>query len=161
MPTHATNKTSETIGAEIVDRLAEHIGTCAKAAAIFGDRVTHGNTTVIPVARTTFGFGGGTGHSKKTETGEGGGGGALVNPVGYIQLTKHSARFKPIRDPRWLIGLTALGLLLLARTAVKIHTCPTCGQRTEKKQQRGKPTSTDANGGTPTDTPPPVASTPA
>lgn len=80
------------------------------AHTVFGDPVTQGDRTVIPVARTTvnYGFGAGSGTStdeKRGGTGGGGGGGGRVRStsIGYIELTPSQARFVPIIDRNTLI----------------------------------------------------------
>lgn len=104
---------------DLVDHLAERVGSRAAAAAVFGDPVSRGDHTVIPVARTAFGFGGGSGEGTDGDgSGSGGGGGAMVRPVGFIQLDADGARFTPIRDPLKLMGLATVGLLIVARSVV-------------------------------------------
>lgn len=71
---------------DLVAQLAERIGSRANTTTIFGDAVSRGRVTIVPVARMSFGFGGGGGHDGK-DTGEGGGGGAIVRPVGFLRLT--------------------------------------------------------------------------
>ncbi len=102
----------ETTG--IMDRVIEgSIGKALKsvdAHNVFGDPVTQGNRTVIPVARVTinYGFGAGSGRAEDEEkgpTGSGGGGGGRVrtNAIGYIEMTPDEARFVPILDRSTLI----------------------------------------------------------
>jgi uncharacterized spore protein YtfJ len=45
----------------LVERLAEKIGSSARAAAVFGEAVGRDGVTVIPVAKARWGFGGGDG----------------------------------------------------------------------------------------------------
>jgi uncharacterized spore protein YtfJ len=45
----------------LVERLAEKIGSSARAAAVFGETVERDGVTVIPVAKARWGFGGGDG----------------------------------------------------------------------------------------------------
>jgi uncharacterized spore protein YtfJ len=85
--------------AEVLERLAEKLGTKASVSAVFGEPVARAGITIIPVARVGFGFGAGVGRGRKeAETGQGGGGGSAV-PVGYIEISNGSTAFKPIRDP--------------------------------------------------------------
>jgi uncharacterized spore protein YtfJ len=93
--------------AEVLERLAEKLGSKASVSAAFGEPVTREGITIIPVARVGFGFGGGVGKGGRQSEiaqgggGEGGGGGGGVSaaPVGYIEITDGNAVFKPIRDP--------------------------------------------------------------
>lgn len=84
-----------------VQRLAARVGLDARAAAVFGEAVEREGITVIPVARATWGFGGGAG-----DEGSGGGGGAHVTPLGFIEVREGEASFVRIRDLR----MAALGL---------------------------------------------------
>lgn len=88
--------------AEVLERLAEKLGSKASVSAVFGEPVAHAGITIIPVARAGFGFGAGIGRGRKeAEAGQGGGGGGggSAVPVGYIEISNGSAVFKPIRDP--------------------------------------------------------------
>lgn len=83
----------------------------ADARAVYGDPITQGDRTVIPVARVTvnYGFGAGSGSTpdeKHVEIGSGGGGGGRVktNAIGYIELTPDTARFVPIIDRSTIIS---------------------------------------------------------
>ncbi|MFE9320823.1 GerW family sporulation protein [Nocardia sp. NPDC052278] len=68
----------------------DSLGERARAAAVFGEPVTAGGITVIPVAQARFGFGR-TGSSDGAE-----GGGADVRPLGYIEIRDGTARYRPI-----------------------------------------------------------------
>ena len=113
-PEEAVNRHREEIGGAgpLIDRIAEGVVGRAlsktDASTIFGEPVTQGDCTVIPVGRvsTRYGFGGGAGEGTsadsggETGTGGGGGGGGLVEvkPVGYIEVTRDDSRFVPITD---------------------------------------------------------------
>jgi uncharacterized spore protein YtfJ len=90
--------------AEALERLAEKLGSKASVSAVFGEPVTRGSITIIPVAKVGFGFGFGAGvgrghRQSDIAQGGGGGGGASASPAGYIEITDGNAVFKPIRDP--------------------------------------------------------------
>src|SRR5258707_10017732 len=88
--------------AEVLERLAEKLGSKASVSAVFGEPVARAGITIIPVARVGFGFGAGAGSGRKqaeVAQGGGGGGGASAAPVGYIEIKDGNAVFKPIRDP--------------------------------------------------------------
>ena len=95
-----------------------------------------GNVTVIPVASTAWGFGGGEGTAAarapkvepvdgkaKRPEGSGGGGGARVRPVGYILIRDNDAEFHPIGWPMVpmlaMVGLGILGGMIGSRLARK------------------------------------------
>src|SRR5260370_33046366 len=74
-----------------LERLANRVGINSKVSTVFGDPVERDGITVIPVAKVSWGFGGGAGSGSnpgQSQGGEvaGGGGGASGNPVGYIEL---------------------------------------------------------------------------
>ena len=110
---------AELVKGEFIARLAERIGARAQASAVFGEPVERGGLTVIPVAKATWGVGGGSGE-KAGERGLGGGGGISVAPLGYIEMRDEGAVFKPIRDPRFVAGAgaAAAGLTALAVRAI-------------------------------------------
>jgi uncharacterized spore protein YtfJ len=88
--------------AEILERLAEKLGSKASVSAVFGEPVAREGNTIIPVAKVGFGFGGGVGRGRRQSEiaqGGGGGGGASAAPAGYIEIKDGNAVFKPIRDP--------------------------------------------------------------
>jgi uncharacterized spore protein YtfJ len=92
--------------AEILASLAEKLGSKASVSAVFGESVERTGITIIPVARVSFGFGGGIGRGGRQSEiahagggGGGGGGGVSADPAGYIEITEGNAVFKPIRDP--------------------------------------------------------------
>lgn len=88
---------------DFVARLAERVGLAASASAVFGEPVERAGVTVIPVARSRWGFGGGSGGEAATQ-GLGGGGGGLTTPLGFIEVRDGEARFVRIGDRR-LIAL--------------------------------------------------------
>jgi len=92
-----------------IESLAERMGAKAGATAVFGEPVEWEGVTVIPVARTAWGFGGGTGESEQGG-GQGGGGGARSTAVGYIELRDGEAHYRPILDLRPFVAAAAVGL---------------------------------------------------
>src|SRR5215470_3114144 len=100
----------------LVEKLAEKLGVTARAATIYGDAVERDGVTVIPVAKARWGMGGGGGHRRHgANEGMGGGGGTIVKPVGYIEIREGRSRFRPIWDAGKILGLSALGALLVVR----------------------------------------------
>ena len=99
---------------DFVERLSEFVGTRVGARAVYGDPVERDGITVIPVARSVWGFGGGSGEGDG-QTGSGGGGGGAVKPIGYIEVRDGRAEFKPLRTgaPAPLIAAAA-GIAALA-----------------------------------------------
>ncbi|MGD2166365.1 MAG: spore germination protein GerW family protein, partial [Anaerolineae bacterium] len=80
----------------------------ANVNACFGEPVTLEGRTVIPVAKTTYGFGMGAGRGPTTEAdegirdadkiGPGAGGGARSSPLGVIEVTSQGARYESVVD---------------------------------------------------------------
>lgn len=77
------------------------------AKTVYGEPVTVGSRTIIPVAQAAYGFGGG-----EDGDGGGGGGGVLTTPVGALELTDETTRFVPIHPLRRLVAAGAVGLLV-------------------------------------------------
>jgi uncharacterized spore protein YtfJ len=92
---------------------------------VYGDAVTQGDTTVIPVAKVAFGFGAGGGlrpagaqAGAPGTQGGGGGGGARITPVGALEVSPRGTRFIAFEPMPRLFGAFALGVgagVLLAR----------------------------------------------
>lgn len=93
---------------DLLQRLAESIQVHANAKQVYGEPVERDGTTIIPVARVQWGFGGGGIGRGPVERG-GGGGGAQAIPTGFIELKKGVAEFRPIADPNAPMKLVAIG----------------------------------------------------
>jgi uncharacterized spore protein YtfJ len=103
----------------IAGELGEIFGRAARVNTAFGDPVTQGGLTVVPVARARWGLGGGRGlrpnGNGQDRAGMGGGGGMRVDPVGIVVMRGEDAEFRPIPpEIRWrlLVGAAALGFLI-------------------------------------------------
>src|SRR6266446_5728749 len=98
----------------LLQSLHENLSSRAQVKSVFGEPITAGDKTIIPVARIAYGFGGGTGSGGleiKTARGEGGGGGGGVGvlPVGVFEVAPTGTRFVAIADKKRLLGMLALG----------------------------------------------------
>ena len=107
---------------EVLALLARQFGESATVGAVFGSPIVVGERTVIPVARVSYGFGGGgtqaaPGHASHlvreagevstpavTGAGSGGGGGLRVEPLAVVEITPRRVRIRPIVDVNRLIG---------------------------------------------------------
>ncbi|MEX0787123.1 MAG: spore germination protein GerW family protein [Dehalococcoidia bacterium] len=124
----------------LIDGLARGFQDRLSVSTIYGEPITAGAVTVVPVARVTFGFGGGggggSGEGPREQGGSGngggggGGGGGAVLPIGYVEITEAGSRWVPIEPSpaEQLLGAVrsasrflpggrgglAIGLLLLA-----------------------------------------------
>ena len=104
--------------------LAAKLGASAGAQAVFGEPVTEGERTVIPVAQSALGAGaGGGGPVGGDDSGMGAGGGVLAQPIGYIEVTPEQAAFVPLKrpwaDPKLVLAYATI-VLIVARTVVKL-----------------------------------------
>jgi uncharacterized spore protein YtfJ len=104
---------------DILRNIGEKFEASATVRNVYGEPVSTGNRTVIPVARIAYGFGGGGGggrpNQEPQEFGGGGGGRVSAVPVGIIEITPESTRFIPFVDWRklgWIVGISfAVGFL--------------------------------------------------
>lgn len=110
----------------IVRDLGEH----ASVRSVYGDPIEADGTTVVPVARVGYGFGGGIGRGGAETAGEaaageggtgegqggGGGGGVTARPVGVVEVKDGETRLLRFGDRRRagfaMLGGLVLGLLL-------------------------------------------------
>jgi uncharacterized spore protein YtfJ len=94
--------------ASFLASLAQQIQLHANARQVYGEPVERDGTTIIPVARVQWGFGGG-GLGRTPLAHGGGGGGARAYPVGYVVLRDGQADFQAIPDPSSTATLAAAG----------------------------------------------------
>ncbi|MGE5594762.1 MAG: spore germination protein GerW family protein [Hyphomicrobiales bacterium] len=114
----AENHVGGAMPQRIIERLAEKLGGAANARAVYGDPVERDGITIIPVAKVSFGLGGGGGRGADSkegtfEGGEGGGGGGGLNakPVGYIEIRNGQATFVRFKDPAALVPVLIGGAI--------------------------------------------------
>jgi uncharacterized spore protein YtfJ len=101
---------------DMLRSLGDRLQMSANARVVYGEPVTVGRRTVIPIARTGYGFGGGTKSEKEGAAGAspervGGGGGVGARPIGAIEITESGTRFIPFVDPVRLVTMLALAML--------------------------------------------------
>ena len=113
---------------QFLEKLAERVGSKATIKAVFGDPIERNGTTIVPVAKVRWGFGGGTGTGPSSEaadapvgTGTGAGGGATAEPIGYLEIGNQGAAFKPIAaaypSPIFLLAGGFAGALVIRAIA--------------------------------------------
>ncbi|AHG04974.1 hypothetical protein HALDL1_16250 [Halobacterium sp. DL1] len=111
--------------ASLVERLAE----AGDVATVYGDPVEREDRTVIPVARVSWGFGGGGGTSEPSDEsaedesvegesaqgageGYGMGGGMSAAPVGALEIGEEGTRFVRFGDRKKLLGVALLAFFV-------------------------------------------------
>ena len=114
--------------------LIESTRSLARATTVFGDPVTSGSTTVVPVARisvlSTMGSGAG---KLPLLGGDGAGGIGLVRarPSGFLVVSPEGATFQAIRQP-----ITKLVLPLAAITALTAARVVTVSVKEARRRKR-------------------------
>ena len=98
----------------LLQSLHENLSSRAQVKSVFGEPITAGDKTIIPVAKIAYGFGGGTGSGGleiKTARGEGGGGGGGVGvlPVGVFAVGPKGTRVRRHRRQKETGGSIAPG----------------------------------------------------
>ena len=106
---------------EILRTLGDRFQTSASVKSVFGDPITVGDKTVIPVARIRYGLGaGGGGISHDSSSGPdpasgksagGGGGGVMATPKGVLEISPAGTRFIAFADRKRLSLAIAAGFL--------------------------------------------------
>jgi uncharacterized spore protein YtfJ len=107
----------------LLQNLHENLAARAQVKSVFGDPVTAGDKTIIPVAKIAYGFGagvgtGGLGDTKPKGEGGGGGGGVRAIPVGVFEVGPKETRFVAVHDRKKTLGMLMIGAglgLLFAR----------------------------------------------
>ncbi len=105
---------------EFSHSLMERLQGSAAVKTVYGEPAIAEGKTIIPVARVTYGFGGGFGRMRRQpaeahdseQEGGGGGAGVAVTPVGVIEVTPADTRFIAFGDKRKLAAAMILGLFL-------------------------------------------------
>lgn len=100
-----------------LESLAMRVGDRAGLRAAFGEPIHAQGVTVIPVARTRWGFGAGIGRVRALlEPGVadmgGGGGGAVSEPEGFLVVENGRARFERVHNPARTAAIAAAGVVL-------------------------------------------------
>ncbi len=98
----------------------------ASVKRVFGEPVTRGDVTVIPVAKVSGGGGGGGGkqEGEHPSEGTGGGFGLGVTPAGVFVIKDSEVRWQPVIDVnRIILGgqLIALTALLVTRAVIRLR----------------------------------------
>lgn len=83
---------------------------------VFGEAVTQGDVTVVPVARVIAGGGGGGGRDESLgQDGAGGGFGIVARPAGAFVIKDGAVRWQPVYDWERIALVAGLGVLWWVR----------------------------------------------
>jgi len=101
---------------EVIQSVARNAHDALTVRTVYGDPITAGDVTIVPVAKMGFGFGGGGGGGEGSDPsgdggggyGGGGGGGGSVDPIGFIEITSTGSRWVPVEPPQSTQLLKAL-----------------------------------------------------
>lgn len=107
----------------LLQAIAERLHSCSSIHMIYGDPIETQGKTLIPVAKVSYGFGGGAvgtngldsadkQPSESTLEGGGGGGGVRMIPLGMVEVTSQQTRFLPFGGGKRMIGALAVGLIV-------------------------------------------------
>jgi uncharacterized spore protein YtfJ len=95
---------------DLLQGMAERVSAGASVRSVYGDPVTAGARTVIPVAEVRYGFGcGGGGKGKGGPESGGGGGRAIARPCGALEVAPEGTRFIEFGNRRKLGAAVAAG----------------------------------------------------
>jgi uncharacterized spore protein YtfJ len=115
--------------------LGDQLQVGASVRNVYGDPVSVGGRTVIPIARVGYGFGAGGGEVGPSEEaasardGSGGGAGMSARPAGALEITEAGTRFIPFIDP------ARLGMALMAGFLIGL----TIGRRSARRRPMVSP----------------------
>ena len=96
---------------ELLQTINDRFAVSASVKNVYGEPVTVGARTMIPMAQVRYGFGGGGGKKNESDGG-GGGGGMIAKPTGVLEITPEGTRFIAFEDTRKVITAVATGLAL-------------------------------------------------
>lgn len=92
----------------------------ADSKILFADPVQHNDLVIIPVAKISVGLGFGYGDTKEKH-GKGAGGGLIAKPIGYIEIKKDRAEFKPIVPFPSFLSLLLAGSISIYLIMKSLH----------------------------------------
>lgn len=103
---------------ESIRNAIDGLDESADVRRVYGDPITAGGKTLVPVARVAYGIGGGFGRSTGMVTdtedseGGGGGGGTIALPVGVLEVSETGTRFVRFTDRKRVALALSVGFLL-------------------------------------------------
>lgn len=95
---------------EMIQSMQERLHSSGSVKNVYGEPISSGGRTVVPVARIGYGFGAGRG-GREEEGGGGAGGGVGARPAGVFEISDTGTRFIPADATRTLAAAAAAGFL--------------------------------------------------
>lgn len=87
---------------DILKNITEKVADMISTKTVIGESITIEGKTIIPVTRVSFGFGSGGGEGKAKSgdegTGSGGGAGAIIQPIGFLVVSKYDVKLFAIQE---------------------------------------------------------------
>lgn len=107
----------------LLQAIAERLHSSSSIHTIYGDPIEAQGKTLIPVAKVSYGFGGGAVGTNSldcadkqppgnTVEGGGGGGGVRMVPLGMLEVTPQQTRFLPFGGGKRMLAAMAVGLVV-------------------------------------------------
>jgi uncharacterized spore protein YtfJ len=126
---YAKNRRIAMLVQHLLQAIAERLQSSSSIHMIYGDPIETQGKTLIPVAKVSYGFGGGAVGTNSLDSadkqlsgkpveGGGGGGGVRMVPLGMVEVTSRQTRFLPFGGGKRMLGALAVGLgvgLLMGR----------------------------------------------
>lgn len=81
---------------EVIKTALDQIKYIAKTETIFGEPITAGEVTLIPVSRVSIGFAAGGAENNKNQEGSGTGGGINITPIAFISVHGEHIQVHPL-----------------------------------------------------------------
>ncbi len=95
---------------EMVQAMQERLHSSGSVKNVYGEAISSGGRTIVPVARIGYGFGAGRGGREEEGRGGGGaGGGVGARPAGVFEISEAGTRFIPADAGRKLAVAAAAG----------------------------------------------------
>jgi uncharacterized spore protein YtfJ len=92
--------------------LSDNFAVKANAKSVYGEPVSVGSRTIIPVAKIGYLLGATSGgRNGETVGGGSGGGGVGARPLGYIEITDTGSRYVELSAVKKTIAIVALGFV--------------------------------------------------
>ena len=120
---------------QLLQSISDNLSASADVTKVYGEPTVVEGKTIIPVAKVSYGFGGGFGggqRNDKSGDGGGGGGGVLASPVGILEVTAEETRFISFENKKKLVGALILGVLVGILLGKKLS------RKKKKKLEKGE-----------------------